>query len=131
MLIPFKCRYSKSKWTLNDVKTQFGIATLEDIFRDIGITSSPVESERDHGNEEDDEDHGGSDDDGEADHDGGPRGPRPWPGLLPHGGHQDTVTVPGDHQAVRLVKRKYRYNAFTGMKYDALAQTKSASEVPS
>ena len=96
MLIPFKCRYSKSKWTLNDVKTQFGIATLPN------ITSSPVESERDHGDEEDDEDHGGPDDDGEADHDGGPRGRRPGPGFLPHGRHQDPVTVAGDHQAVRL-----------------------------
>ena len=126
MLIPFKCRYSKSKWTLNDVKTQFEIATLPD----IGVTSSPVESERDHGDEEDDEDHGGPDDDGEADHDGGPRGPRPGPGLLPHGRHQDAVTVAGDNQAVRLEKEN-RDKMLFRMKYDALAQTKSASEVPS
>ena len=102
-MIPFKCRYSKSKWTLNDVKAQFGIATPEKIFS-ATLASLPVESERDHGDEKDDEDHGGPDDDGEADHDGGPRGPRPGSGLLPHGRHQDPVTVPGDHEAVCLKK---------------------------
>ena len=68
--------------------------------------SSPVESERDHSDEEHDEDHGGPDDDGEADHDGGPRGPRPGPGLLPHRRHEDPVTVPRDNQAVRLDTEK-------------------------
>ena len=27
-LIPFKCRYSDSKWSLNDVKDQFEIVTM-------------------------------------------------------------------------------------------------------
>ena len=66
---------------------------------------SPVKCERDHGNEEDNEDHGGPDDDGEADHDGGARSPRPRPGLLPHGGHQDPVTVPRHDQAVSLDRK--------------------------
>ena len=80
---------------------RLNLESIPRILSDITL-SSPVEGERDHGDEEDDEHHGGPDDDGEADHDGGPRGPRPGPGLLPHGGHEDPVTVPGDNEAVSL-----------------------------
>ena len=57
----------------------------------------PVEGEAHHRDQEDDEHHAGTDDDGDADHDGGV--PQL---LLPHGGHQDSVTVTGNNQGVNL-----------------------------
>ena len=57
----------------------------------------PVEGETHHCDQEDDEHNAGPDDDGDADHDGGV-----LQLLLPHGGHQDPVTVTGDYQGVDL-----------------------------
>ena len=58
----------------------------------------PVERQAHHCNQKDDEHHAGADDDGDADHDGGV--PQL---LLPHGRHQDPVTVTGDNQGVDLI----------------------------
>ena len=57
----------------------------------------PVEGEAHHRHKQDGENHAGPDDYGDADHDGGV-----LQLLLPHGGHQDPVTVTGDYQGVDL-----------------------------
>ena len=62
-----------------------------------GEDTVPVECQTHDRYEEDHEHNTGADDDGQADHDGGV-----LELLLPHGRHEDPVTVPGDDKTVSL-----------------------------